>query len=256
MRHRLLSRIRAVGLTARPGAKRGHRTAPASARTRRADEAELVDEASSAAGRGRGPASSCATCLPMSAAAGGDAPASAAPLAVTFLAPLDPLVWDRRPAARTVRLRLHLGGVRARAPSGSYGYYVLPILFGDRLVGRIEPRLERRAGRLAIAGVWFEPGFEPMEEPHFIPRWPRRCAPIAGSLAPNRRGRARSWAGTWPGRSSATRRRHDGLAVAAPASRPLLPDADRQHPPDRPRLARGPAEQWWCRRWPWRRCAG
>jgi len=45
---------------------------------------------------------------------------------------------------------------------------VLPLLFGDRIVGRIEPRLDRRTGHLAILGIWFEPGFEPIEEPHFV----------------------------------------------------------------------------------------
>ena len=55
------------------------------------------------------------------------------------------------------------------AAKGRHGYYVLPILFGDRLVGRIEPRLERKAGSLQILGVWFEDGFSPMEEPHFVP---------------------------------------------------------------------------------------
>jgi uncharacterized protein YcaQ len=50
-----------------------------------------------------------------------------------------------------------------------HGYYVLPILFGDRLVGRIEPRLERKTGSLHLLGVWFEDGFSPMEEPHFAP---------------------------------------------------------------------------------------
>ena len=35
-------------------------------------------------------------------------------------------------------------------------------------MGRIEPRLDRRAAALAIVGIWFEPGFEPMEEPHFL----------------------------------------------------------------------------------------
>ncbi len=49
-----------------------------------------------------------------------------------------------------------------------WGYYVLPMLFGDRFVGRIEPRLDRKTKALAILGIWFEPGFEPMESPGFI----------------------------------------------------------------------------------------
>ena len=35
-----------------------------------------------------------------------------------------------------------------------YGYYVLPILAGDRLVGRIEPRLDRKAETLEVLGAW------------------------------------------------------------------------------------------------------
>ena len=35
-----------------------------------------------------------------------------------------------------------------------YGYYVLPILVGDRLVGRAEPRFDRKTGRLEILGAW------------------------------------------------------------------------------------------------------
>ena len=50
-----------------------------------------------------------------------------------------------------------------------WGYYVLPILFGDRLVGRIEPRTERRDGALRVVGLWFEDSFEPLAEPAFIP---------------------------------------------------------------------------------------
>ena len=42
-----------------------------------------------------------------------------------------------------------------------WGYYVLPVLFGDRLVGRIEPRIDRAAGVIRILRVWWEDGFEP-----------------------------------------------------------------------------------------------
>ncbi|MGH2386271.1 MAG: DNA glycosylase AlkZ-like family protein, partial [Candidatus Limnocylindria bacterium] len=49
-----------------------------------------------------------------------------------------------------------------------WGYYVLPILYGDRFVGRIEPRLDRKAKTLNILGIWFEAGFEPMTSPGFL----------------------------------------------------------------------------------------
>ena len=39
-----------------------------------------------------------------------------------------------------------------------YGYYVLPILRGDRIIGRIEPAFDRKAGVLRVNGVFAEPG--------------------------------------------------------------------------------------------------
>jgi uncharacterized protein len=45
----------------------------------------------------------------------------------------------------------------------AYGYYVLPILHRDRLVGRVEPVLDRTAGVLRVEGVWWEPGAEPVD---------------------------------------------------------------------------------------------
>jgi uncharacterized protein len=49
-----------------------------------------------------------------------------------------------------------------------WGYYVLPVLFGDRLVGRIEPRIDRAARTVRILGVWWEDGFVPRRAEGFV----------------------------------------------------------------------------------------
>jgi len=49
-----------------------------------------------------------------------------------------------------------------------WGYYVLPVLFGDRLVGRIEPRFDRCAGSLRVLDLWWEAGFDPLAESGFV----------------------------------------------------------------------------------------
>ena len=87
---------------------------------------------------------------------------------VTFLAPLDPLVWDRDLLRRLFDFD-YVWEVYVPEKKRRWGYYVLPILYGDRLVGRIEPRIERRSGALRIAGLWWEPGFDPLDDPGFAP---------------------------------------------------------------------------------------
>ncbi len=80
---------------------------------------------------------------------------------VALLAPLDPLAWDRD-------LLLRLWGFDYRwevyvpAAKRRWGYYVLPLLYGDRFVGRIEPRIDRKARALRILGLWWEDGFDPL----------------------------------------------------------------------------------------------
>jgi len=86
---------------------------------------------------------------------------------VAFLAPLDPLCWDRDLLRRLFDFD-YIWEVYVPAAKRRWGYYVLPIVYGDRLVGRIEPRLERRADTLRIAGLWWEAGFDPLAEPGFV----------------------------------------------------------------------------------------
>jgi uncharacterized protein YcaQ len=84
------------------------------------------------------------------------------------LSPFDNLICDRARAAELFgfdhRLEIYVPGPKRR-----WGYYVLPILYGDRFIGRIEPRLDRKAKALRILGIWFEPDAAPMDDPRFIP---------------------------------------------------------------------------------------
>jgi uncharacterized protein YcaQ len=87
---------------------------------------------------------------------------------VAFLAPLDPVMWDRR-ALRELWDFEYLWEVYVPEAKRRWGYYVLPILFGDRLVGRIEPRIDRAAGTLRILGLSWERGFSPGRAEGFVP---------------------------------------------------------------------------------------
>lgn len=72
-----------------------------------------------------------------------------------FLAPLDPMLWDRD-LIRKIFDFSYTWEIYTPREKRVYGYYVLPVLYGDRLVGRIEPKKEN--GRMVIANIWFEPG--------------------------------------------------------------------------------------------------
>lgn len=99
--------------------------------------------------------------------AAGLVPGGRAP-GVAFLAPLDPLVWDRD-LLRPLFGFDYLWEVYVPAAKRRWGYYVLPILYGDRLVGRIEPRFERSTATLRVLGLWWEDGFDPLADASFVP---------------------------------------------------------------------------------------
>jgi uncharacterized protein len=74
----------------------------------------------------------------------------------TLLSPFDNLICDR---ARTELLWDFDFRIEIYVPKDKrkYGYYVLPILHGDRLIGRIDPLVDRKAKRLNVNNVYAEP---------------------------------------------------------------------------------------------------
>jgi uncharacterized protein len=90
-----------------------------------------------------------------------DASAEPVRTRTTFLSPFDRLVHDRNRAEALWGFRYRLE-MYVPAANREYGYYVLPILRGDRVVGRIEPVHDRKTNRLHVKGVWWENGVRPV----------------------------------------------------------------------------------------------
>ncbi|MDF1608591.1 winged helix-turn-helix domain-containing protein [Hoeflea sp. YIM 152468] len=78
------------------------------------------------------------------------------PARVRVLSPFDPLLRDRNRAERLFGFRYRIE-VFVPEHKREYGYYVFPLLEGDRMIGRIDMKADRRAGTLNVTRLWLEP---------------------------------------------------------------------------------------------------
>ena len=74
-----------------------------------------------------------------------------------FLAPLDPMLWDRK-LVEALWDYHYKWEIYTPVNQRKYGYYVLPILYGDKFVGRIEAAADRKAATLVVRNIWYEDG--------------------------------------------------------------------------------------------------
>jgi uncharacterized protein YcaQ len=72
-----------------------------------------------------------------------------------FIAALDNLLWDRKLVSWIFDFD-YVWEVYKPVAKRKFGYYVLPILYGDRLIGRFDPVFDRKTGELLLKGWWWE----------------------------------------------------------------------------------------------------
>lgn len=77
--------------------------------------------------------------------------------AATILTPFDPMVWFRDRAQRMFGFDYRIE-IYTPAPQRRYGYYSLPILLDDELVGRVDLKADRAGSRLLVQSAWWEDG--------------------------------------------------------------------------------------------------
>lgn len=86
---------------------------------------------------------------------------------VAFIAPFDSLLWDTALLASLFDFDYVWEGFFPPAKR-RWGYYVLPVVFRDRLIGRIEPRIDAAERAVQVLDLWWEAGFAPRRADGFV----------------------------------------------------------------------------------------
>ncbi len=79
-----------------------------------------------------------------------------APARIRVLSPFDPMIRDRNRTERLFGFFYRIE-IFVPEPKREYGYYVFPLLEGDRLIGRIDMKADRKKGTLDVKRLWLEP---------------------------------------------------------------------------------------------------
>lgn len=80
-----------------------------------------------------------------------------------LIAPLDNLIWDRKLISELFGFD-YTWEIYTPAIKRKFGYYVLPLLYGESLIGRAEVIAERKTGTLIVKNIWYENGIQPTKQ--------------------------------------------------------------------------------------------
>lgn len=85
-----------------------------------------------------------------------------------LLSPFDPVVWERDRTERMFGFRYRIE-IYTPAPKRVYGYYTLPALVDEAIVGRVDLKNDRQAGVLRVQSAWREPDAPPDAAERLVP---------------------------------------------------------------------------------------